>query len=147
MSFDDLPDDWEYDWLTDPTITANVVDLFAQERDRRANTLLLLLFDRLGRLAQPVAISDMRWACSDEERERAFDWLRHFHSPSFEEEDEITGAVVAFCHRQPRVRASDLRWAATAHRQFEAMFLELMGCYVAHSKGVHLIELDVEDAA
>ncbi len=146
MSFQDLPEDWEYEWLLDPTITADVVDLFARESDRRANTLLLLLTDRRGRLVQPVAISEMRWGCSEEERERAFDWLCHF-STGAEEDEAIEGAVIAFCHRQPRIRSSDLRWAETAQRRLGAMFIELLGCYVAHSAGVRRIELDEENAA
>lgn len=147
MSFEDLPDDWEYHWLLDPTMTADVVDLFARHSDRLANTLLLLLTDRRGRLIQPVAISDMRWGCEEEERERAFDWLCHFSAPGTEEDEAIQGAVIAFCHRQPRIRASDLRWAETAQRRLGAMCIDLLGCYVAHSAGVRRIDLDEENVA
>jgi hypothetical protein len=68
MSFDDLPDGWKEQPLTDPRLVADVLDLIVSDADRRAGGLAVLLCDEQGRLMQPGIISDLDYESSAAER-------------------------------------------------------------------------------
>lgn len=68
MSFDDLPDGWKDQPLTDPRLVADVLDLMVSDADRCAGGLAVLLCDEQGRLMQPGIISDLDYASSEAER-------------------------------------------------------------------------------
>jgi hypothetical protein len=68
MSFQDLPDGWNEQPLTDPRLVADVLDLVVSDADRRAGGLAMLLCDHRGRLQQPVFISDLDYGSSEAER-------------------------------------------------------------------------------
>ena len=56
MSFEDLPPDWPRRPVTDPAITADLLDLFVGDRDRAVGAVGILLCGREGRLLQPVVV-------------------------------------------------------------------------------------------
>ena len=75
MSFDDLPSDWPNRPLTDPRLVADVLDLVVFEKDRRAGALSILMCDEDGRLVQPVTISELDPAATQEQRVRCLETL------------------------------------------------------------------------
>jgi hypothetical protein len=70
MSFDDLPDGWTQQPLTDPRLVADVLDLCVSDADRCAGALAILMCDEEGRLLQPGIISDLDYDSSETERAR-----------------------------------------------------------------------------
>ncbi|MCB0904755.1 MAG: hypothetical protein KDC17_11260 [Actinobacteria bacterium] len=58
MSFRDLPQDWPDIPLTDPTHTADVLDIFVSMKTRMNGGLLVLVCDPLRRPLQPVLVED-----------------------------------------------------------------------------------------
>ena len=68
MTFQDLPDDWSEQPLTDSRHVADVLDLIVSDADRRSGGLAMLLCDDQGRLQQPVFISDVDYDSSEAER-------------------------------------------------------------------------------
>lgn len=72
MTYDDLPADWPQRPLTDPTLTADVVDLVVRETDRAEGCLGILLCNHEHRLVQPLTINDIDDVPAHERR-RPFD--------------------------------------------------------------------------
>ena len=72
MSFEDLPPDWPTRPVTDPAITADLLDLVVRERDREEGAIGLLLCGPGGRLAQPVVIPSPPVGAAPQEREKPF---------------------------------------------------------------------------
>jgi hypothetical protein len=70
MSFEDLPDGWKQQPLTDPRFVADVLDLYVSDADRCAGALAVLMCDEQGRLLQPGIISDLDYDSSEVERGR-----------------------------------------------------------------------------
>lgn len=142
MSFEDLPQHWPALSLRNPELAADVVDLLVSHRDRLSNSLSLLLCDDLGRLVQPITINGVVWGCPEPKRHQPFDMLGELLAA--DQYALVAGLVVAFGHRQPRIRPHDLDWARTAQSRLDRLGLDLFGCYVAHRRDVRFITPDVD---
>lgn len=59
MTYEDLPHDWPTRPLTDPRLTADVIDLVVRESDRATGCLSILLCDDTLRMIQPISITDL----------------------------------------------------------------------------------------
>ncbi len=59
MSFENLPESFDHLPLDDPTMAADVVDLFVGHADRLGGSVCLLLLDEELRLRQPCLIGDV----------------------------------------------------------------------------------------
>lgn len=68
MGFQELPENWADQPLTDPQLLADVLDLVVMEADRRAGGLGILICDGEQRLAVPVMISAPDDLASDADR-------------------------------------------------------------------------------
>ncbi|MGA4508146.1 hypothetical protein ACQB6R_03835 [Propionibacteriaceae bacterium G1746] len=108
MTFEDLPDHWNELPLTDPTMTADAVDLVLSDRDRAACSLLVLLCDDDFVPLQPIVIGEVDWNCSARERRKGFSWLKDV---------PVGGVVVAISamHQLPTTMAR--RWLRTAQAE------------------------------
>jgi hypothetical protein len=62
MSFDDLPRDWPRRPLSDPVLTADVIDLVVSDADRRSQGLGFLLCRPGGTLGQPFFVGAQEYA-------------------------------------------------------------------------------------
>jgi hypothetical protein len=119
MSFEDLPADWPRRPVTDPEITADLLDLVVGDRDRAVGALGILLCRRDRRLLQPVVVEAPDLEASAAERRRGFDSLCaafcHLGEPSAASADPGLGMLVALARPGPAVAtAGDLRWRDTA---------------------------------
>lgn len=130
MSYDDLPADWPQRPLTDPTLTADVVDLVVREADRAQGCLSILLCSREHRLVQPVTINDIE-GVTPHERRRPFDiFLSGFG-------DRLGGIVVAV--GRPRGYTPDdvaRGWHEAAIAACREHRVPLLGTYLASVHGV-----------
>jgi hypothetical protein len=73
MGFNNLPEGWAEQALTDPQIVvADVLDLFVLERDRRRGAVYALLCDEDDRIRVPVAVDEIGEGGSLEERIHMF---------------------------------------------------------------------------
>lgn len=80
MTFQDLPADWPHRSLDDAQILCDVVDLVVTEADRAAGTIYLIICSELGRMLQPVAVSEIELSERTDQRlviERFCDILDH----------------------------------------------------------------------
>lgn len=59
MAFTDLPDDWGSRPITDPTLTADVLDLLVSEQCRHRGGLVLLFCDASDRLVAPIEVTPL----------------------------------------------------------------------------------------
>jgi hypothetical protein len=73
MGFDDLPDGWADQALSDPLVViADVLDLFVLDRDRRRGALYALLCDDGDRIQVPVVVDELGDGGALEERVHMF---------------------------------------------------------------------------
>jgi hypothetical protein len=119
MSFEDLPADWPQRPVTDPEITADLLDLIVGDRDRAVGALGILLCSRDARLLQPVVVEAPDREASSAERRQGFDNLRaafcHLTEPSADSGDSGLGMLVALARPGPALATpGDLRWRDTA---------------------------------
>jgi hypothetical protein len=77
MSFEDLPADWAQRPVTDPAITADLLDLVVGDRDRHEGAVGVLLCGPSGRLLQPVVVSTPRAEVQGDDHRRVFDVMAH----------------------------------------------------------------------
>ena len=73
MTFAELPQDWPQRPVTDPAITADLLDLVVGDRDRHEGAVGLLLCGPSGRLLQPVVVSVSRDEVQGDDYRRVFD--------------------------------------------------------------------------
>ena len=119
MTFEDLPSNWADMPLTDPALATNVVDLFLGERDRHADSLLLLLCDEHHRLVQPIVIDGMKWRCSAPELAEATAFLDQL--------DVVPGMIAAISSARPFTLPLSRRW----HRTLAGTAPRLLHFYAA----------------
>lgn len=102
MTFEDLPSNWADMPLTDPALAADVVDLFLGDRDRHADSLMLLLCDEDHRLVQPVMIDGMEWRSSAQEVAESTAFLGHL--------GEVPSMIAAISSARPFTLPISHRW-------------------------------------
>jgi len=136
MGFTDLPDDWSDRPLTEPRLVADVLDLVVSERDRREGALALLMCDDEGRLVQPVVISDLEPAATEDDRCEA---LTVFTSA-------ISGCgsiLVAVARRDGLSITDDDRVWARAARRAGGGEVRLLGVHLVTTTGSREVPLDL----
>jgi hypothetical protein len=139
MSFEDLPSDWPQRPVTDPTITADLLDLVVTERDRAAGALGVLLCGRDERLLQPLVVEMPGYRLSAAERRRGFDNICaafcHLGEPTAGGEvdggNADLGILVALARSgAPVVTSGDQRWRGTAEQSCERYGVALLGVWL-----------------
>lgn len=138
MGFQDLPDDWPDQPLTDPQLLADVLDLVVMERDRRAGGLAVLICDGHRRLAVPVMISEPDDLASDEDRRNGLEAIA-MAVRSFDLGDDggtgRPGIHLAIARRDGlSVTGSDRAWQRAA-AVVCADDIDLLGVHIVTSDG------------
>jgi hypothetical protein len=133
MTFEDLPDDWKQQPLTDPRLVADVLDLFVSDADRCAGALAVLMCDEQGRLLQPGIISDLDYESSEAERGRM---LASFITHLTEFFDSVLFAVARADGLS--VTADDERWARAVRCACEGK-VRLLGFHLITRDGSRLV--------
>jgi hypothetical protein len=133
MTFEDLPDDWKQQPLTDPRLVADVLDLFVSDADRCAGALAVLMCDEQGRLLQPGIISDLDYESSEAERGRM---LASFITHLTEFFDSVLFAVARADGLS--VTADDERWARAVRYACEGK-VRLLGFHLITRDGSRLV--------
>lgn len=133
MSFDDLPDGWTEQPLTDPRLVADVLDLVVSDADRRAGVLAVLFCDEQGRLVQPSIISDLDYASSEAERCRLFgNFVTHLT-------DYFDSILFALARADGlTITADDESWARAAQHACSGE-LRLLGFHLITRDGSRLV--------
>jgi hypothetical protein len=134
MSFEDLPPDWARRPVTDPAITADLLDLVVGDCDRSVGALGILLCGRDDRLLQPVVVETPDLRVGAAERRRGFDNLCaafcHLDAPD-EGQDSQFALLVALARPGPAVvTPSDLRWRDTAVESCHRYRVGLLGVWL-----------------
>jgi hypothetical protein len=129
MSFEDLPPDWARRPVTDPDITADLLDLVVGDRDRHEGAIGLLLCGPGGRLLQPVVVSAPRDQVLEDDHRRVFDVMADaFGDPL---DDARPGILVALARPDYRHAArEDDRWRDAAVASCEEHGIDLLGIWV-----------------
>ena len=131
MTFEDLPPDWPRRPVTDPAITADLLDLFVGDRDRADGALGILLCGREGRLLQPVVVETPELRMGAAERRRGFDALCGAFGHLGEPGASGLGLLVAVARPgRPAVTPTDLGWRDTAYRSCQESGLALLGVWL-----------------
>lgn len=143
MTFEDLPPDWPHRPVTDPAITADLLDLVVGDRDRAAGALGILLCGRDDRLLQPIVVEAPDLQANAAERRRGFDNICSALGPlgetggvgSAERGGEAGGPalslLVAVARPGPAAAtAADLRWRDTAERSCRDYGVGLLGVWL-----------------
>lgn len=147
MTFEDLPPDWPHRPVTDPAITADLLDLVVGDRDRTAGALGILLCGRDDRLLQPMVVGAPDLEANAAERRRGFDTICSALGPLGETGGERsveknagrggeTGGpalslLVAVARPGPALAtAADLRWRDTAERSCRDYGVGLLGVWL-----------------
>jgi hypothetical protein len=116
MGFEDLPRDWPRRPVTDPDITADLLDLVIGDRDRSVGALGVLLCGRDDRLVQPIVVGMPDLAATAAERRHGMDTLCAACGALGEPDDEAPplGMLVGLARPgSPLMTAHDRRWRDT----------------------------------
>jgi hypothetical protein len=133
MSFDDLPDGWTEQPLTDPRLVADVLDLVVSDADRCAGGLAVLLCDEQGRLVQPGIISDLDHDSSEAQR----CWMLGCFVTTMPE--FFTSAVFALARADGlSITADDQCWARAVQHACQGE-LRLLGFHLVTRDGSRLV--------
>jgi hypothetical protein len=134
MTFEDLPPDWPRRPVTDPAITADLLDLVVGDRDRAVGALGILLCGRDGRLLQPVVVEKPELRAGPAERRRGFDALCAVFGHLGERGETGgtgLGLLVALARPGPPLATpADLGWRETAFRSCQESGLGLLGVWL-----------------
>lgn len=136
MSFANLPSDWETQPLTDPTLAADVVDLFFDLRSREAGTLLVVFSGPAFRILTPVAVDDAPLTCETDERAQFLGQIATVGSDL-----GATGALLALStHAMPIDQRDDLvtAWVTAWTDALTATNLTNLGAFIATLQRVQL---------
>lgn len=142
MSFEDLPSDWPRRPVTDPEITADLLDLFIGDRDRAVGAVGVLLCQREGRLLQPVVVETPELRMGAAERRRGFDALCEAFGHLGEPGASDLGLLVAIARPgPPLVTPTDLGWRDTAYRSCQESGLALLGVWLVTPEVIRPVPL------
>jgi hypothetical protein len=131
MSYQDLPEGWSTQPLTDPRLVADVLDLCVSPRARHDGALCLLLCDAGDRLRTPVVVDQVPATASGAERARTLTRLL----TELADIDADVSLLAAIARRGGlSVRPDDHTWA-------EAIASAAADCRI-RLLGVHIITPD-----
>lgn len=134
MSFQDLPADWPTRPVTDPDITADLLDLVVRDSDRATGAVAILICGPTGRLVRPVVVTLPPGPVDGGERRRAFDAICGVlvaeDDPRVERLSN-PGILVALARPGPALMtADDRRWRNAAARSCEDHAVDLLGAWL-----------------
>ncbi len=140
MSFEDLPADWAERPVTDPAITADVLDLVVRDADRVAGSVVALVLNPGGRVVQPVVVELPPEGVSPGERHRFFDvvCLGIATASGAGERGGILAAVAR--SGAPFVGSDDREWHDAARRSCEQHDLRLGGTWLVTRSVIRRID-------
>lgn len=129
MSFEDLPPDWAQRPVTDPAITADLLDLVVGTGDRLEGAIGLLLCGPGGRLLQPVLVSAPTQDVVDDDYRRVFDVMAQaLGDPP---DGARSGMLVALGRPEYRHAArEDARWRDAAVASCAEHGIDLLGVWL-----------------
>ena len=146
MTFEDLPRDWPTRPVTDPQITADLLDLIVGERDRQNGAIGVLVCGTGGRLSQPVVVSEPPTTATLEERRVVFDAVGHAMGET-ERRPPGAGLLVAVARRgAPLVTAGDRSWLQAAEVSCADAGLILHGVWLMTPAVIRPIPRSGEDS-
>ena len=129
MSFEDLPPDWAQRPVTDPAITADLLDLVVGDRDRHQGAIGLLLCGPSGRLLQPVVVSVSRDEVQGDDHRRVFDVMAQAFGDL--SDGARPGMLVAVARPDYRHAArDDARWRDAAVTSCAEHGVDLLGVWL-----------------
>jgi hypothetical protein len=137
MTFEDLPNTWRDQPLSDPSIAVDVVDLLVTQANRHDGAFYILICDDQDRLRVPVAIDEI----DPDQPEDCAPLLR----PFLEAMQAGPGGGVLLALGRPgssEVTEVDREWARVAVRACEQAGGRFLGLYVAGPGGVLRVEVD-----
>jgi hypothetical protein len=144
MSFEDLPADWAQRPVTDPTITADLLDLVIGERDRHQGAIGVLLCGPGGRLLQPVVVSAPPEEVPEGEYRRVFDVMgQALGAPGDGPRPAMLVALARPDYRH--VARQDDRWRAAAVTSCAEQGVDLLGVWVVSPDVIRRLPLPGSD--
>lgn len=130
MSFEDLPADWAERPVTDPEITADVLDLIVRDADRVAGSIVAVVGNASGRVVQPVIVELPPDGVGAGEHRRFFDVVCLGIASAAGTGDR--GGILAAVARTglPFVSGDDREWHDAARRSCEQHGIRLWGTWL-----------------
>jgi hypothetical protein len=144
MTFHDLPLNWTDLPLTDPTLAANVVDLYLTEGDRRCGVFAALICDHQARFIANINLDLPDYA------EDPPDTCEEVLDPVIPALQLRPDGALLLALGRPGPAASPLidhDWTLAATHICHAANIRLLGFYVATAGHVYRPELDAKPAA
>jgi hypothetical protein len=144
MSFEDLPPDWAQRPVTDPAITADLLDLVIGDRDRHEGAIGLLICGPGGRLLQPVVVSAPTDDVLEDDYRRVFDVMADaLGDPP---DGARPGMLVALARPDYRHAArEDDRWRDAAVASCAEHGIDLMGVWLVTPEVIRPLPLPGSD--
>lgn len=128
MGFEDLPAGWSERPVTDPAITADLLDLVVGDRDRRDGAIGILVCGPQGRLFQPVVVSAPPADVDAADYRRVFDVMGQAMGRL---DEGRPGMLVAVARPGSRhTSAEDLRWRTAAIESCAEFDVDLLGVWL-----------------
>jgi hypothetical protein len=140
MSFHDLPPDWAERPMTDPAITADVLDLVVRDADRDSGAVAALMCNPAGRLVQPAVVTLPPGGVQPGDHRRFFDVVCAGMVAACGEADP-GGILVAVARPgRPVVTPDDRAWLDAAGRSCTDHGVRLLGTWLV--TGQALVRVD-----
>jgi hypothetical protein len=144
MSFEDLPPDWAERPLTDPDVTADVLDLVIRDADRAVGSVAALLCNRAGRLVQPVVIAMPRGGVTARDRRLVLDTM--CAGVVRVSESEPGSLLVAVARPQGRaVTGADRAWRDSARLSCADHGVRLLATWLVTREAILPVDVPVAD--
>ncbi|NIK58789.1 hypothetical protein [Kribbella shirazensis] len=147
MSFENLPATWTDHPLTDPTVTADVVDLMVSHGDRRRGTLTAVVCDPDARYRATVIIElpptvELRRLADPDTRTipNPNDLCQTALHPIIPAVRTAPGTSLILALGRPgpaHLPAHDQEWSRAAHAICKAADVHLLGFYITTKEGIH----------
>lgn len=140
MSFEDLPADWAQRPVTDPDITADVLDLVIRDADRDTGCIAALMCNAAGRVVQPVVVELPPGGVPAGEHQRFFD-LVCGGMAAVSDFGDRGGILVAVARpRGPFVTGDDREWHDAGRRSCADHGVRLLGTWLVTRGAIRRID-------
>lgn len=142
MTFEDLPSDWAERPVTDPEITADVLDLIVRDSDRDAGSVAAIVCTAAGRVFQPVIVALPPEGVGPGEHRRFFDAVC-LGIASASGDGDRGGILAAVARtRGPFVTGDDREWHDAAARSCADYGIRLLGTWLVTRAVIRRIDDD-----
>ena len=150
MSFEDLPTDWAERPVTDPEITADVLDLIVRDADRVAGSVVAVIGNAAGRVVQPVVVELPPEGVGPGEHRRFFDVVCRGIASASGDGDRFGILAAVARSGPPFVSGDDRQWHDAAARSCADHGVRLWGTWLVTRSVIRRIdgidEIDEMDA-